>query len=51
MQQQRVSPFEHMHVWDATGSGLIHFDAAELGVDVLGHIVENNVVQAAYWNA
>jgi 2-octaprenylphenol hydroxylase len=26
---------------------LIHFDAAELGVDVLGHIVENKVVQAA----
>lgn len=47
MQARRVSPFHHMHVWDATGSGMIHFDAAELGVDVLGHIIENKVVQAA----
>ena len=47
MQRRRVSPFEHMHVWDATGSGEIHFDAAELGVDALGHIVENTVTQAA----
>ena len=47
MQQRRISPFEHMHVWDATGAGEIHFDAAELGVDALGHIVENTVTQAA----
>ncbi len=47
MQTRRISPFEHMHVWDSTGSGVIHFDAAELGVDALGHIIENKVVQAA----
>lgn len=47
MQNLRVSPFEHMHVWDATGDGEIHFDAADLGVDVLGHLVENRVVQLA----
>ncbi len=47
MKQRRISPFEHMHVWDATGSGQIHFDAADLGVDALGHIIENKVVQAA----
>jgi 2-octaprenylphenol hydroxylase len=45
MQAHRISPYEHMHVWDATGDGQIHFSAADLGVDVLGHIVENNVVQ------
>ncbi|HEX5635821.1 MAG TPA: UbiH/UbiF/VisC/COQ6 family ubiquinone biosynthesis hydroxylase, partial [Gammaproteobacteria bacterium] len=38
-------PYEHMHVWDATGDGQIHFSAADLGADMLGHIVENNVVQ------
>lgn len=47
MKARRISPFEHMHVWDSTGSGVIHFDAAELGVDALGHIIENKVVQAA----
>ncbi len=47
MVARRVSPFQHMHVWDATGDGEIHFDAADLGVDALGHIVENRVTQAA----
>ena len=47
MQARRISPFEHMHVWDATGDGVIHFDAADLGVDKLGHIIENKVTQAA----
>jgi len=43
MQAQRVSPYQEMRVWDATGSGAIHFDSAELGVSRLGHIVENRV--------
>lgn len=47
IESRRLCPFEHMHVWDATGDGEIHFDAANLGVDALGHIVENRVTQAA----
>jgi len=47
MKLRRISAFEHMHVWDATGDGEINFDAAELGVDALGHIVENRVTQLA----
>jgi 2-octaprenylphenol hydroxylase len=47
MQQMRVSPFREMHVWDSTGVGQIHFDAAELGLDTLGYIIENNVIQLA----
>jgi 2-octaprenylphenol hydroxylase len=43
----RVSPFRDMHVWDATGAGQIHFDSAELGLDALGYIIENRVVQHA----
>ena len=27
----RVTPYEHMHVWDRAGLGEIHFDAADLG--------------------
>lgn len=47
---QRVSPFSQMHVWDADGTGSIHFDAAEVRSPVLGHIVENRVTAAALIN-
>jgi len=49
MTARRVSPFREMHVWDAGGDGVIHFDAAELGEDALGHIIENRVIQRALW--
>ncbi len=49
MLQRRASPYQHMHVWDASGDGKIHFDAAELGVDVLGHIIENRAIQYALY--
>ncbi len=45
--RHRVSPFREMHVWDSTGVGQIHFDSAELGLDTLGYIIENNVIQLA----
>lgn len=41
----RVSPFREMKVWDAIGSGRIHFDSAALGEPLLGWIVENRVIQ------
>ncbi len=43
--KQRTYAYQHMHVWDATGDGQIHFDAADLGLDSLGHIIENKVIQ------
>ena len=49
MTARRISPFREMHVWDADGDGLIHFDAAEMGEDALGHIIENRVIQHALW--
>jgi 2-octaprenylphenol hydroxylase len=51
MAVRRISPFREMQVWDAGGGGSIHFDAAELGEDALGHIVENGVVQRALWDS
>lgn len=45
--KRRACAYQHMHVWDATGEGKIHFDAAELGIDSLGHIIENRVIQYA----
>ena len=44
MCEQRVSPYRDMCVWDATGSGSVHFDSAQLGEPLLGHIVENRVI-------
>jgi 2-octaprenylphenol hydroxylase len=49
MLAQRVSPFREMHVWDASGEGQIHFDAADSGVAELGYIIENQVIQSALW--
>ncbi|WP_311956471.1 UbiH/UbiF/VisC/COQ6 family ubiquinone biosynthesis hydroxylase [Halomonas garicola] len=47
MAQRRVTPYRHMRVWDADGSGEIAFSADEAGVAALGYIVENNLTTAA----
>jgi 2-polyprenylphenol 6-hydroxylase len=44
---RRASLYTDMHVWDGSGTGQIHFSAASLHAEVLGHIVENRVVQDA----
>lgn len=49
MSRMRISPYSDMEVWDAAGSGHIHFSAAEIGEANLGHIVENRVTQLALW--
>lgn len=46
-QRRRVSPYEHMAVWDGEGTGRIAFSAAETGAPVLGHIVENAALRDA----
>ncbi|QRK86934.1 2-octaprenyl-3-methyl-6-methoxy-1,4-benzoquinol hydroxylase [Pseudomonas granadensis] len=45
--ERRTSPYTDMHVWDGSGTGQIHFSASSVRGDVLGHIVENRVVQDA----
>lgn len=47
----RAGPYAHMHVWDAATGAAIHFDAADEGRDLLGYIVENNLVQSQLWQA
>lgn len=47
----RASPYERMVVWDAENGATLHFDAADEGRDVLGYIVENNLVQSVLWHA
>lgn len=51
VQQRRLSPYTEMSVWDGTGTGAIHFSAASIHVPVLGHIVENRLVQDALLEA
>ena len=45
--KRRVSPYSDMHVWDGSGTGKIDFSASSVHSDVLGHIVENTLVQDA----
>jgi 2-octaprenylphenol hydroxylase len=47
----RISPYRAMHAWDAQGGGSIHFEAADLQLDNLGHIVENRLIQTALLDA
>lgn len=49
MVRHRVSPYREMRVWDFEGKGELHFDGADAGVDIMGHIVENRVTVAALW--
>ena len=40
----RITPYGEMVVWDAGGTGSIHFDCAEVGEPNLGHIIENRII-------
>ncbi len=42
----RLCPYTDMQVWDADGTGSIHFSAAELHQPCLGYIAENGLVSA-----
>ncbi|WP_397450904.1 2-octaprenyl-3-methyl-6-methoxy-1,4-benzoquinol hydroxylase [Pseudomonas sp. NA-150] len=44
---RRLSPYAEMQVWDGSGTGQVHFSAGSVHADVLGHIVENRVIQDA----
>lgn len=44
---RRACPYGEMQVWDGSGTGQIHFSAASVHAESLGHIVENRVVQDA----
>ena len=44
---KRTSPYTSMRVWDAEGTGHIHFDCREVHQPNLGHIVEASVITTA----
>jgi 2-octaprenylphenol hydroxylase len=47
----RASAYDQMVVWDAENGATLRFDAADEARDILGYIVENNLVQSALWQA
>lgn len=50
VQANRHCGYRGMTVWDADGTGRIHFDAAELHADSLGTIVENRLIVRALFS-
>lgn len=47
----RLSPYRHMRVWEQSPQAALSFDAADLRAPALGHIVENEALLAALWQA
>jgi 2-polyprenylphenol 6-hydroxylase len=43
--KDRIAYFDGMYVWDENGKGNVEFDSADLCQPVLGHIVEQSVLQ------
>ncbi|MGH8504451.1 MAG: UbiH/UbiF/VisC/COQ6 family ubiquinone biosynthesis hydroxylase [Stenotrophobium sp.] len=46
---RRISAYRAMRVWDEHPESALQFDAAELAVPELGHIVENSLMLDALW--
>lgn len=45
-----VNPLQNMEVWDAQGSGEIHFDRDQIGQTPLGHIAVNRELVRVMWH-
>ena len=49
--ESRLSPYQHMTIWDRGSRGSIEFDARMIAKDMLGFIVEESVIRAAVLHA
>ena len=47
MDPERISPYQHMHVWDRTNKASMDFDARTIAHDRLGTILEESVIKRA----
>lgn len=47
LQQERITPYHQMQVWDGLGTGKITFSCDDIYLDNLGYLVENCVLQQA----
>ena len=50
IENQRIQPYQHMHVWDKAGYGKLDFDHNSVATDDLGWIIENKVIRNALWH-
>ena len=51
IERQRYCPYRRMVVEDRDESAVLDFEAVEFGLDYLGTIVENDLVQWALWQS
>lgn len=51
IEARRAHPFNAMRIWESASAGEVVFDAASINEANLGYVVENNVIQAALWEA
>ncbi|KAK9803505.1 hypothetical protein WJX73_010743 [Symbiochloris irregularis] len=47
LQPPRSAGFNRMQVWDWAGSGYIQYSASEVGLQHMGYVVENSMIQGA----
>lgn len=47
MMRKRISPYTNMHVWEAEGGGVLHFDCRDVNEASLGFIIEDSVTRAS----
>lgn len=45
LDKARISPYQHMLVWDASNQDQIEFDARMIHANALGHIVEESILK------
>lgn len=48
--EKRVCGYQKLQTWEA-GSTKLKFDSTDIGVDLLGYIIENRCIQTALWQA
>jgi 2-octaprenylphenol hydroxylase len=46
----RMQAYTHMQVWEQDGFGKIDFDHQDIGLQSLGHIIENDQIASALYN-
>jgi 2-polyprenylphenol 6-hydroxylase len=51
MCETRIMPYQHMQVWDEVADGQIGFHAQDYFQADLGHIIEQQVIVGALWQA
>lgn len=49
IESMRLTPYSGLHTWEVGMTDHVEFEAKSLGLDHLGYMIENRVVQLALW--